>query len=759
MCYNSLLSGSLIIVMKKLILISVFIFFVTVLFCNGFESIEKIRSSGELRILQTEDHWYPFYYLDEEQNLAGIDIELGKYIASQMGVEANFIKTSYTHETIERGLENGEGDIILSYYSYSPERSSQIYISSPYLIQNLSLLINNQILEIIRKKYGDLSAENLYKGINSPSVTLVTVENTVYESLARELFPLTRLELVDSIGSLDSVLSEDEFDAFFLNNLWTETFIIHNPYLLLRYTLELLPEEDQIVIGVSSLNPDLLEWINRFLSSEYNKTDEFLAKYIDYDLISEIITRKNNVKVPSPIFEDPYRWIILFLLILLAYLFIRNSQKKLARENENNKAPHWLLNIWTIIFSMIIGFYSGAVFPNIVEGISPVGDLFFNYLLLCGLPILFCVVTLNFLKLLLQTNGRNFFLKFISIIVVFFIVGSLVGVLTGIIIQPGSGIPRDSQETLVASMQEDDIYENVTLTTGSILWSLPKNMIDNSIIKAFAENKTLAIVFFAILFAVSLKFLTATKRKTLTYVVETMNEAFMFMFKLSYYVLPFGIFSLMMSQASVFTEDIEVIKSLLILIVCEFICFIVWFFIGTFLGAKLAHISPGKYLGVIKKPVMIIFALLSTVAVIPEAENTVKREKYFKGEKQRGVLPLLIIMLQPGTASLFALVTIFNLQLIGYDMSFGDYIYILVASMIAVFATIGVPSPLDLFTISMVVLPFNIPPAQAVFFLLPWMYSGRRLDAANMIIGDFAVIQLFRDKVKKKFKSGNAKRK
>jgi Na+/H+-dicarboxylate symporter len=116
-------------------------------------------------------------------------------------------------------------------------------------------------------------------------------------------------------------------------------------------------------------------------------------------------------------------------------------------------------------------------------------------------------------------------------------------------------------------------------------------------------------------------------------------------------------------------------------------------------------------------------------------------------------------MLQPGTASLFALVAIFNLQLIGYDMSFGDYIYILIASMIAVFATIGVPSPLDLFAISMVVLPFNIPPAQAVFFLLPWMYSGRRLDAANMIIGDFAVIQLFRDKVKKRFKNGNGEEK
>ena len=735
--------------MKKLILQLIFIFLVTLILSQGFDSINKIKSSGELRILQTTDYWFPFYYIDKNGELSGIDIELGNYIASELGVEAKFIRTSFTHESIQKAIENGDGDIILSYYSYSPNRSSSIYLSTPYLVQNLSLMINNQTLEIIRKRFGDLSSESLFEGMNTPSVSIVTIKDTVYESIAKDLFPLARLELIESIDSLESDLFENGFDAFFLNNLWTETFIIDNPSLLLHYTLKLLPSEDQIVIGVSSKNPDLLEWINRFLSSEYNRTEEFLSEYIDYDLISEILTMRKEEQRPNPIFEDPYRWIILLLLFLLAFLIIRNSQRKIIKENKNEKKPHWLMNIWTIIFSMIIGFYSGAVFPNIVEGISPIGDLFFNYLLLCGLPILFCVVVLNFLKLLLQSNGKFFFMKFISIIIIFFIVGSIVGVLIGVIIQPGSGIPKSSQETLVASMQDDNIYENITVTAGSILWSLPANMINSSIIKAFAENKTLAIVFFAILFAVSLKFLSVAKRKSLTYVVQTVNEAFMFMFRLSYYVLPFGIFSLMMSQASVFTGDIEVIESLMLLIACEFICFVVWFLIGTILGARLAHISPGKYLGVIKKPVMIIFALLSTVAVIPEAVHTVEKEKYFKGEKQKGVLPLLIIMLQPGTASLFALVAIFNLQLIGYDITFGDYIYILIASVISVFATIGVPSPLDLFAISMVILPFNIPPAQAVFFLLPWMYSGRRLDAANMIIGDFAVIQLFKDKVKK----------
>ena len=61
-----------------------------------------------------------------------------------------------------------------------------------------------------------------------------------------------------------------------------------------------------------------------------------------------------------------------------------------------------------VLFAMVLRFYSGGAF-RIVEGLSPLGELFFNYMLLCGLPILFCVVTLNILRLLMKSGaGASF---------------------------------------------------------------------------------------------------------------------------------------------------------------------------------------------------------------------------------------------------------------------------------------------------------------------------------------------------------------
>ena len=506
-----------------------------------------------------------------------------------------------------------------------------------------------------------------------------------------------------------------------------------------------MPNEDQIVNGVSQNNPELLEWINRFLSSEYNRTEEFVSKYIDFDLVSKLydpVDKKEEILLVG----DPYRWIILVLLIVFSIVVVHNSQNKLRRNKSPEDIPHWLLNIWTILFSMVLGFYVGGAFPEIIDFLSPIGTLFFNYLLFCGLPILFCVVTLNFLKLIERSDGARFIKRFAMVMIFFFVIGAAIGLLTALVLKPGVGIPIEAQEALVSSMRETDPYEEVDLSAGSIIWALPSNMIGNSVVKAFSENRTLTIVFFSIIFAFAVRYIQSSKRTGIVNSVETINDAFLFLFRLSYYVLPIGIFSLMLGQASIFIRDTEVLIALVMLIVCEIVCFIIWFLIGTLLGARKASLSPKKYLGVIKKPMMLLFALLSSVAVIPEAVKTCEKSEQFNDENQKGVIPLLLVMFQPQTVSLFVVVAIFNMQLLGKSLNAGDYLYIMFSSIIAVFASIGVPSPLDLFTISMVVLPFNIPPAQVIFFLLPWMYTGRRLDTLAMATNDFVVVQFFRKK-------------
>ncbi|HQN29265.1 MAG TPA: transporter substrate-binding domain-containing protein, partial [Mesotoga sp.] len=86
--------------MGRKILLFLTVLIVSLVFAGEFRSIEAIKASGELRILQTEDYWYPFYYLDEEGKLGGIDVELGRDIAVALGVKPLFVRAVATHETL-----------------------------------------------------------------------------------------------------------------------------------------------------------------------------------------------------------------------------------------------------------------------------------------------------------------------------------------------------------------------------------------------------------------------------------------------------------------------------------------------------------------------------------------------------------------------------------------------------------------------------------------------------------------------------------
>ena len=150
----------------------------------------------------------------------------------------------------------------------------------------------------------------------------------------------------------------------------------------------------------------------------------------------------------------------------------------------------------------------------------------------------------------------------------------------------------------------------------------------------------------------------------------------------------------------------------------------------------------------IKKPTLILFSLMSTIAAIPPALEVCDKYPQFNDEQIKGTLPLILVMLVPSMASTFAITTIFLIQLTGIEIALMQYIFILIGSVGAALATIGVPAPVDLFAISIVASPFGIPVSQAVFFLLPWTLTAARFELIYFTMLDFGVVQFFKTKEK-----------
>lgn len=730
--------------MKKtyLIIITItFFLFSTLMIGASFEGIDRIKESGQLRILMAKDDWWPFFHVEETGELSGIDIIVSKKICENLGVEPVFIRKDSFNQ-LAPALKRGEGDVIISYFSYTPQRNTDVYLTSPYILSTDSLLINNRVLEKFKRENPEISPEVLTNSLDEEGYTIASVKGTSHEIWAQDLFERAEIKLYDP-SQIDKMLNDREIDAFYFDEIWTRFFLASNPEFYLNYSFFNLQREDQIVVGVAPDNLSLYLWLENYITTNLNMNQIIDNMYSEISKgISDYLSETETV---FSIIPDPWRYLILLLILALGFILIYTSQKKQPKEHRQN----WLFNFWTIIFSMVAGVYCGIAFPASVDFISPFGDIFFNYLLLFGIPILFFVVLINFVKLMMKMGGMHFFMKFMGIVFLMFLIGSLIGVIVGVVGQPGMNLTKENRQQLAQAMQEsadEKLAESIDLSPGALLWMLPNTMVQNSIVKSFTENRTFAILFFAILCAFALKYQEASKRDRIIRVVETLNDLFMFLFKLSYYILPFGLFSLMLSQGRLFIEDAGILSAFLKFTLCQFVIVGIWFVIAVVLGSYKTKVSPWRYLQMIKKPTLILFSLLSTLATIPPALETCEKYPQFNDETIKGTLPLILVMLVPSIASMFALTTVFLIQLTGLEIALVQYIFIILGSVGATLATTGVPAPIYLFAMSIVVSPFGIPVSQAIFFLLPWTLTAVRLETINFMMLDFAVVQYFKPK-------------
>lgn len=91
--------------------------------------VQKIKEKGVL-VMGTSADWPPFEYVDSKGNIVGIDVEIAKKIAQELGVKLE-IKDMKFAALIE-ALKNGQVDIVLADMTPTAERGKVVDFSIPY---------------------------------------------------------------------------------------------------------------------------------------------------------------------------------------------------------------------------------------------------------------------------------------------------------------------------------------------------------------------------------------------------------------------------------------------------------------------------------------------------------------------------------------------------------------------------------------------------------------------------------------------------
>lgn len=179
-------------------------------FAEG-DLLSEIRQRGTI-IIATEGNWSPWTYHDENDQLVGLDIEIGTLIAEGLGVAPEFQETDW--DSILAGVDSGRFDIACNGVGYTETRAEKYNFSTPYVYTHKVLVVDadNEDIKTMEDLKGRTTA-------NSPSST--------YAQIAEEHG--ATVTYVSTLGETIELLRQGRVDATVNAQVSIEDYLAQHP--------------------------------------------------------------------------------------------------------------------------------------------------------------------------------------------------------------------------------------------------------------------------------------------------------------------------------------------------------------------------------------------------------------------------------------------------------------------------------------------------------------------------------------------------
>lgn len=149
------------------------------------DKLQTVMSAGKLRVGVLSDA-APWGFKDAKGEIAGLDVDLAKLLASDLGVKLELVPV--TGAARVPSLLSDKIDILIAGLGATPERAQQIMFSQPYAVVNLGVYGPKSIPAATGKKPDNLKGRSVAvaKGTtldvwltdNAPQIKLVRFEDT-----------------------------------------------------------------------------------------------------------------------------------------------------------------------------------------------------------------------------------------------------------------------------------------------------------------------------------------------------------------------------------------------------------------------------------------------------------------------------------------------------------------------------------------------------------------------------------------------------
>ena len=357
---------------------------------------------------------------------------------------------------------------------------------------------------------------------------------------------------------------------------------------------------------------------------------------------------------------------------------------------------------WKIVLGLVLGllFGFGMTFfdfgPAFVsDWVQPFGTIFVRLLKLIAIPLILASLVKGIADLKDISKFKNMGIRTFVTYMITTVVAILIGLSLVNIIQPGIGISEETVAKLTTTYANDSGVTSKIATASAQKDASPLqfivDMVPDNIFYAMSNNGLmLQVIFFSILFAISLLLIGEKAAQPIKSFFDSLNEVVLKMVDLIMLFAPYAVFALLASVV-VSSSDPELLLALLKyagVVVLGLVLMIVFYLIVI---ATVARKSPLWFIKNISPAQLLAFSTSSSAATLPVTMERVEEHIGVDKEVASFVLPVGATINMDGSSLYQAIAAVFIAQALSFDLTLGDQLTIIFTALLASIGAAAVP--------------------------------------------------------------------
>lgn len=367
--------------------------------------------------------------------------------------------------------------------------------------------------------------------------------------------------------------------------------------------------------------------------------------------------------------------------------------------------------------------------------IRPIGDLFIRLLSFLAIPLVIAslivgAASLSNIRKLGRIGSKTFALYILTTTIAISL-----GLLIANVVQPGNRIDSETKAQLISDYQ-DDTPENVLDKLEIDLMDFIVGIVPKNPFNALGSGNMLQIVFFAVIFGITLTLIDKEKRDLVVNFFDGVSDTMIKMVDIIMKIAPYGVFALIAATIADFGFNI--------------LSTLVWYCLAVFIGLLIqtylvygsivkifSKITLKQFFSDIRNAQAIGFSTSSSAATLPITIDCVENKMGIKKEISGFVLPLGATINMDGTALYQGVAAIFIAQVYGFDLNIAEQLTIVLTAVLASIGTSPVPG-VGIIMLVMILNAINVP-AEGIALILGVDRILDMMRTITNVTGDAAV--------------------